>query len=246
MKSTPAVVMFVLLTAFLGGCASQQPAAEKPLAGPSAAQLAAGDAIASARAALRAALARGLKLPGVEPSLTAADAAWKIADYARATKLANKARQRAESALNQYYLEQARDRLDQIKQHALDAAQRAELAAIEGLIVQREGRLAWQRAAALLAAVKRASIDYTVVRGDSLWGLAGKDEIYGNPWQWPLIYKANADKIKDADLLYPGQKLLIREGVSQADVDAAIHHAKTRGAWLVGAAEASDKAYLAK
>lgn len=87
---------------------------------------------------------------------------------------------------------------------------------------------------------------YSVERGDSLWRISGKDEIYGNPYQWPLIYKANRDQIKDADLIYPGQQLDIDRAASSADIEAAIHHAKTRGAWSIGVVEASDLAYLAK
>lgn len=87
---------------------------------------------------------------------------------------------------------------------------------------------------------------YMVERGDSLWGISGKSQVYGNPYQWPLIYKANQDKIKDADLIYPGQRFAIERGVSAADIDAAVHHAKTRGAWSIGTVESSDKAYLSR
>lgn len=87
---------------------------------------------------------------------------------------------------------------------------------------------------------------YNVVRGDHLWGISSKSTIYGNPYQWPLIYKANRDKIKDADLIHPGQVFTISRGASQADIDAAVQHAKTRGAWSLGVVEESDKAYLAR
>jgi len=87
---------------------------------------------------------------------------------------------------------------------------------------------------------------YSVVTGDNLWSIAGKSDIYGNPYQWPLIYKANSSKIKDADLIFPGQEFEIDANPSDADVSAAVNHAKTRGAWSIGASEASDKAYLAK
>ncbi|HEB99468.1 MAG TPA: LysM peptidoglycan-binding domain-containing protein [Thiotrichales bacterium] len=87
-------------------------------------------------------------------------------------------------------------------------------------------------------------MQYTVQRGDSLWAISGKAEIYNNPYQWPLIYKANADKIKDADLIYPGQEFSIDRNPSAAEVDAAIEHAKTRGAWSLGEVEESDRAYL--
>ena len=50
---------------------------------------------------------------------------------------------------------------------------------------------------------------HTVVKGECLWYIAGYDHIYGNPLQWPLIYKANKDKIKNPDLIYPGQVFLI-------------------------------------
>ncbi|GJQ64231.1 MAG: hypothetical protein SCALA702_32840 [Melioribacteraceae bacterium] len=48
-------------------------------------------------------------------------------------------------------------------------------------------------------------INYTVVKGDHLWGIAKKDAHYGNPFAWPVIYKANRDQIKNPDLIYPAQ-----------------------------------------
>jgi len=87
---------------------------------------------------------------------------------------------------------------------------------------------------------------YNVVRGDHLWGIASKPIIYGNPYQWPLIFKANRDKIKDADLIQPGQVFAINRSASGSDMDAAVRHAKTRGAWSLGVVEDSDQAYLAR
>jgi len=87
---------------------------------------------------------------------------------------------------------------------------------------------------------------YEVITGDNLWNISGKSSVYGNPYQWPLIYKANSDQIKDADLIFPGQTLAIDTNPSDADAAAAIQHAKTRGSWSIGAVEDSDKAYLGK
>ncbi len=84
---------------------------------------------------------------------------------------------------------------------------------------------------------------YQVVEGDNLWNIAGKDSIYGNPYQWPLIYKANSNQIKDADLIYAGQYFYI-PNASSAEIDAAVQHAKSRGAWTLGETEASDVDYL--
>lgn len=89
-----------------------------------------------------------------------------------------------------------------------------------------------------------ASSQYQVERGDSLWGISGRAEIYANPYQWPLIYKNNTARIKDADLIYPGQVFDINTSASAGEVSAAINHAKTRGRWSIGVVEESDKAYL--
>lgn len=52
-------------------------------------------------------------------------------------------------------------------------------------------------------------INYTVVKGDHLWGIAKKEQHYGNPFAWPVIYKANRDQIKNPDLIYPNQNFKI-------------------------------------
>lgn len=44
---------------------------------------------------------------------------------------------------------------------------------------------------------------------DCLWNIAKKPTIYGDPWKWKRIYKANTDKIEDPDLIYPNQRLVI-------------------------------------
>ncbi len=85
---------------------------------------------------------------------------------------------------------------------------------------------------------------YAVNKGDNLWRISGKSDIYGNAFQWPMIYKANADQIKDPDLIFPGQSLSISRAFSAVDVDAAISHARNRGAWAVGTVEDSDRAFL--
>ncbi|MCP4075154.1 MAG: LysM peptidoglycan-binding domain-containing protein [Gammaproteobacteria bacterium] len=87
--------------------------------------------------------------------------------------------------------------------------------------------------------------EYTVVAGDNLWDISAKESVYGNPYEWPLIYKANSDQIKDADLIYSGQVFSIPSADSY-EISAAVQHAKTRGAWSIGETEASDMDYLAQ
>ncbi|MBI3332716.1 MAG: LysM peptidoglycan-binding domain-containing protein [Candidatus Omnitrophica bacterium] len=48
---------------------------------------------------------------------------------------------------------------------------------------------------------------YTVQRGDTLEKIAAK--VYGDSSQWRRIYKANQDKLKGPNRIYPGQKLVI-------------------------------------
>ncbi len=193
----------LLLTVTMAvGCASQQKQEPAPEPGPSASSV----AIANAKAAIKKADSLGYLWRDTGKILKKAEAAAKKGDEAAAVKLANQARNQAELAVKQYYLEQGMDRS--------------------------------------LASKESASITYNVVKGDHLWGIAGKDDIYGNSYQWPLIYKANSDKIKDADLIYPGQEFDIDSNPSDADVGAAVSHAKTRGAWSIGTVEESDRAYL--
>ncbi len=53
--------------------------------------------------------------------------------------------------------------------------------------------------------------DYTVIRGDYLWRIARKPDVYGDPMQWIRIYSYNTDQIKDPDLIYPEQIFKIQK-----------------------------------
>lgn len=51
------------------------------------------------------------------------------------------------------------------------------------------------------------SESYTVVKGDCLWNISKK--FYGSGAQYTRIYNENKDKIKNPNLIYPGQVLTI-------------------------------------
>ncbi len=48
---------------------------------------------------------------------------------------------------------------------------------------------------------------YRVKKGDCLWTIAGKKQVYGNAFEWPLLWRANRDQIADPDLIEPAQVL---------------------------------------
>jgi nucleoid-associated protein YgaU len=147
----------------------------------------------------------------------------KAGDYAAAIKLANEARDQANAAKAQAEAEN-RKFLNEQAVSAVDTSPASDANAIPA------GRVS----------------SYSVVGGDNLWNISGKDEIYADPYQWPLIYKTNRDQIQDADLIHPGQVLDIDQNASASEIDAAVNHAKTRGAWSLGDTEQSDREYLSQ
>jgi nucleoid-associated protein YgaU len=62
---------------------------------------------------------------------------------------------------------------------------------------------------------------YTVIKGDCLWKIAKKDDIYGDPYKWITIYNINRDQIKNPNRI---------------DVDQIFNIARQAGAneyWVV-------------
>ena len=173
------------------------------------------------------------------------EAAKPDGDMDLAIKLANKARSQAELAVNQYYLEKAKVMYNEASAvSGLTANQQNSLADAGRAIQNAEGRKAYDLLTPLMTELRTANIQYEVVRGDSLWSISGQSGIYNNPYQWPLIYKANRDQIKDADLIYPGQNFTVNRNPSASEVEQAVDHARTRGAWSIGVVEESDRRYL--
>lgn len=67
---------------------------------------------------------------------------------------------------------------------------------------------------------------YMVMQGDTLWDISGMADIYGDNFQWPLIFKANRDQIEDPDIIEIDQDLVISREFTPEEVETAIENAK--------------------
>ena len=84
--------------------------------------------------------------------------------------------------------------------------------------------------------------EYVVVKGDTLWDIAGR--FLDKPWQWPQIWKGNP-QIKNPNLIYPGDvvRLVYIDGKPYLTVNDS--GARTAGGTPVGAIDTSVyRAYL--
>lgn len=208
----------ILSLGLITGCATTDEEEASP--GLSAAE----QAIADAKAATAEAKAANYEWRDTGKIIASAEKALAAGDEEGALKLANKALAQSRTALKQAEYENQKF-LDTmaVSYDDADSSSSASRGAYAGRVDT-----------------------YSVERGDNLWNISGKDNVYNDPYQWPLIYKTNRDKIQDADLIYPGQVLDIDQNASASEIDAAVNHAKTRGAWTVGDTEQSDRDYLAQ
>ena len=51
--------------------------------------------------------------------------------------------------------------------------------------------------------------EYTVKRGDTLWGISGL--FLNSPWRWPELWGMNMEEVRNPHRIYPGQQLVLEK-----------------------------------
>jgi nucleoid-associated protein YgaU len=69
---------------------------------------------------------------------------------------------------------------------------------------------------------------WVVAPGECLWLIAANRNVFGDPFQWPLIYSRNRGLIGDPDLIYPGQSFRIPLDATVQERQSAIRQARER------------------
>lgn len=152
-----------------------------------------------------------------------AEAAIAAARDAEAEEYAPDEFRSAEELLAQAKSEVDNETYREARNHAIQAKEKADIA--------RELALSAKAPKPAATVPGRLPTYHVVKRGECLWLISEYEEIYNDPFQWPLIYKANRGQIKDPDLIRPEQNFDIPRDSSESEIAEAVHEAKFRGSW---------------
>lgn len=67
---------------------------------------------------------------------------------------------------------------------------------------------------------------YIVKKGDSLWSIAAKKDVYGSPLMWPIIFKYNLSGILNPEIISVNQALSIVKNPTEADRKNSVRRAR--------------------
>lgn len=191
------------------------------------------DLNAEAMEALKLATSRVADAKHEQPGFTGADALLVQARAAAAQgnnastiSLSEQAVARADLVMLGKYRGRAQALLNKLNNTSgLSDAQYTRLKAAEAAMSSQHPREAYEIASRLDIELKAGSKRHKVKKGESLWTIAKRDDIYANPWLWPLIWQANRQTLKSPSSVRAGQVLKIRANPSVDEVLKAVNFA---------------------
>lgn len=116
----------------------------------------------------------------------------------------------------------------------LSDAQLAQIRTAEVALLRGDHRAAHDRLERLNTELAQSFSTYRVRSGDTLWRIAGRNSVYGNPELWPLIWHANRDELPSPSKVLVDQVLKIRPNPTVAEVVQAINESRN---WRPGRVE---------
>jgi len=189
---------------------------------------------------IRMAEARDLPQPEARAKVEQARQALDAGDAARAGELAREAGAQARRALDGYYADMARQRIDVLRKDYSDkmsSAQRMRLDAAESALKAGQAEVALMLVNALVKEVAPNAVfesprsdgklsKVRVREGDTLSDIAARPEVYGNADLWPLLLKANREKFLRVDEVPVGVELVIPRNVTAEEIEEALAQAR--------------------
>ena len=212
---------------------------------PSAATLS-----AEARAALQLATARVADAKKGQPKFTDADsllvqarAAAAQGNDANTISLSKQALARADLVMLGQYQSRAAALMQELNSTTgLSDAQLARIKTAETALANSQPREAYEIASRLRDELKSQTKSHKVSSGESLWTISARDDIYANPWLWPLIWQANRESLKNPGSVRAGQTLKIRANPTVDEVVNAVNYAHEHSGTRINIGEVKEVA----